>query len=185
MRTAGWKEIEMLDIVTDRLQLRETVADDLSALLPIYLSNPAFVEQNEGSEGEIGRYDLDRWQRDWQIQQMLPGAHRLGCYLKQDLIPVGFLDFLEEHEDGYPWLGALVIDGASHRQGFGSEAFQGLIDYAGENMAWTTLRAGVKAVNEEGVAFLTHLGFRMAEAGSERFSGGLQRFLVMEYSIKQ
>jgi hypothetical protein len=52
-------------------------------------------------------------------------------------------------------------------------------------MAWTTLRAGVKAVNEEGLAFLTHLCFRKTKTGSERFAGGLQQFLVMEYSIKQ
>lgn len=175
----------MLEIVSGRLQMRETAADNLDALLPIYLSNPAFVEQNEGSEGEIGRYDLDRWHRDWHIQQMLPGSHRLGCYLKKDLTPVGFLDFLEEHEDGYPWLGALVIDRGSQRCGFGSEAFQALIDYARENMTWTTLRAGVKAVNEEGLAFLTHLGFQTPKTGSERFVEGLQQFLVMEYSIQQ
>jgi hypothetical protein len=70
---------------------REATVDDLPALLPIYLSNPAFVEQNEGSEGEIGLYDLDRWQRDWQIMKMMPGNHRLGCYLKTDLTPVGVL----------------------------------------------------------------------------------------------
>jgi hypothetical protein len=92
----------MLEKMTKRLQIRESTADDLPALLPIYLSNPAFVEQNEGSEGEIGRYDLDRWQRDWHIMQMMPGNHRLGCYLKTNLTPGGFLDFLEEHEDGYP-----------------------------------------------------------------------------------
>jgi len=176
----------MLEIVTDRLEMRETVADDLEVLLPIYLSNPTFVEQNEGSEGEIGRYDLDRWQRDWHIQQMLPGSHRLGCYLKEDLAPVGFLDFLEKHEDGYPWLGSLVIDKGSQRRGFGSEAFQGLIDYARENKAcpsWTTLRAAVKVVNEEGLAFLTHLGFQTVKTESERFAGGFQQFLVMEYSV--
>jgi RimJ/RimL family protein N-acetyltransferase len=173
----------MLEIVTDRLQMRETVADDLEILLPIYLSNPTFVEQNEGSEGEIGRYDLDRWQRDWHIQQMLRGSHRLGCYLKEDLAPVGFLDFLEKHEDGYPWLGALVIDRDSQRRRFGSESFQGLVDYARQNMAWTTLRAAVKLVNEEGLAFLTHLGFQRVKTGSEQFAGGFQQFLVMEYPI--
>jgi RimJ/RimL family protein N-acetyltransferase len=173
----------MLELVTKQLQIRETTADDLDALLPIYLSNPTFVEQNEGSEGEVGRYDLDRWQRDWHILQMLPGSHRLGCYLKSDLSPVGFLDFLEEHEDGYPWLGALVIEKASQRQGLGSEALQGLAEYARKETTWTILRTGVKAVNEGGLAFFNHLGFQIAEEGNERFAGGLQRYILMEYAL--
>ncbi|PWT78014.1 MAG: hypothetical protein C5B60_01850 [Chloroflexi bacterium] len=173
----------MLELVTQHLQIREITADDLDTLLPIYLSNPTFVVQNEGSEGEIGRYDLDRWQRDWHILQML-GSYRLGCYLiKADLTPVGFLDFLEEHEDGYPWLGALVIEKASQRRGLGTEAFQALVEYAGRERTWTILRAGVKAVNEAGLAFLNHLGFQTAEEQSRQFPGGLQRYIVMEYTL--
>jgi RimJ/RimL family protein N-acetyltransferase len=103
----------MLELVTRQLLMRESTADDLDALLPIYLSNPTFVEQNEGSEGS-------------------------------DLSPVGFLDFLEEHEDGYPWLGALVIENVSQRRGLGSEVFQGLVDYARREMSWSILRAGVR-----------------------------------------
>lgn len=174
----------MLEMMTKRLQIRESTADDLPALLPVYLSNPAFVEQNEGSEGEIGRYDLDRWQRDWHIMKMMPGNHRLGCYLKTDLTPVGLLDFLEEHEDGYPWLGTLVIHSAYQRQGLGTETFQCLTTYAQQQMAWTTLHAGVKAVNEEGLAFLKYLGFQTIEERSQRFAGGFQQFLSMEYAVK-
>jgi RimJ/RimL family protein N-acetyltransferase len=172
----------MLAFVTTRLQIRETTADELDAFLPIYLSNPTFVLQNEGSEGEIGRYDLDRWQRDWHILQML-GSYRLGCYLKPDLTPVGFLDFLEEHEDGYPWLGALVIDKASQRRGLGTEAFQALVEYARRERTWTILRAGVKAINEGGLAFLNHMGFQTAEERSGQFPGGLQQYIVMEYTL--
>jgi RimJ/RimL family protein N-acetyltransferase len=142
----------MLELVTRQLLMRESTADDLDALLPIYLSNPTFVEQNEGSEGS-------------------------------DLSPVGFLDFLEEHEDGYPWLGALVIENVSQRRGLGSEVFQGLVDYARREMSWSILRAGVKAVNEGGLALLTHVGFQIAEERSERFAGGLQRFILMEYAL--
>lgn len=175
----------MLEIMTKRLQIRETTADDLPALLPIYLSNPTFVKQNAGSEGEVGRYDLDRWQRDWQIMQMMPGNHRLGCYLKTDLTPVGILDFLEAGDDGNPWLGTLVIHLAYHRQGLGTETFQSLAGYAQQQMAWTTLRAGVKAVNAIGLIFLKHLGFQLIEEGSQQFAGGLQKFFIMEYAFKE
>ncbi len=41
---------------------------------------------------------------------MMPGSHRLGCYLRSAGTPIGFVDFLEENEDdGSPWLGALVV----------------------------------------------------------------------------
>jgi RimJ/RimL family protein N-acetyltransferase len=175
----------MLEMGTQRLQIRESTADDLLALLPIYMSNPAFVEQNEGSEGEIGRYDLDRWQRDWYILTMMPGHHRLGCYLKAQLTPVGILDFLEENDDGYPWLGTLVIHSAYQRQGLGSEAFQCLAKYGHEQMAWTTLRAGVKAVNEVGLAFLAHLGFQIVEERKAQFASGFQKLFIMEHAMKQ
>jgi RimJ/RimL family protein N-acetyltransferase len=173
----------VLELMTKRLQLRDCTADDLPALLPAYLSNPTFVEQNEGSEGEIGRYDLARWQRDWSIMQMMPGSHRLGCYLKTDLTPVGFLDFLEEHDDGFPWLGTLVIHKAYQRQGLGTETFHCLIAYAHQQMGWSRLHAGIKAVNDEGRAFLKHLGFQVIEEGSQQFAGGLQQYYIMEYAV--
>jgi len=112
----------------------------------------------------------------------MPGSHRLRCYLKTDHTPVGFL---EEHDDGYPRLGTLVIQTTDQRQGLGSETFHGLVDYAHGLMAWARVRAGIKAVNAGGLAFLKHLGFQIIEEGSERFAGGLQHFYVMEYAIKQ
>jgi len=40
--------------MAERLRIREITADELAALLPIYLSNPAFVEQNEGQKVRLG-----------------------------------------------------------------------------------------------------------------------------------
>jgi len=48
----------------------------LPDLLPVYLSHPQQLEQNEGSRGEAGYYDLAMLQRDWQIAQMTP--RRIG-----------------------------------------------------------------------------------------------------------
>jgi RimJ/RimL family protein N-acetyltransferase len=174
----------MLELTSARLQIREIVADDLPALLPVYTSNPEFVQQNEGSEGEAGRYDLDRWQRDWHVMQMLPGSHQLGCYLKPENTPVGIIHFLEENEDdGKPWLGTLVIHKDSQRQGLGTEAFRCLAEHFRQQTDWTVLRAGVKAQNEPGLAFLKHLGFKSIKEGSGRFAGGIQTFFVMEFQI--
>ncbi len=174
----------MLEMATERIQIREVTADDLADLLTVYTSNPDFVQQNEGSEGEIGRYDLARWQRDWFILQMMPGHHRLGCYLKNAHTPVGVIDFLEENEeDGKPWLGSLVIHKNHQHQGLGTEAFQALHDHLHRETDLTILRTAVKEPNAEGLAFLQQLGFRTIREGSERFAGGIQRFFVMELAL--
>src|SRR5690242_12081114 len=159
----------MLELTSARLQIHEIVADDLPALLPIYTSNPEFVRQNEGSEGEPGRYDLDRWQRDWYVMQMLPGSHQLGCYLKTGNTPVGIVHFLEENEDdGKPWLGTLVIHKDYQRQGLGTEVFQCLAEHFRQQTDWMTLRASVKAQNETGLPFSNIWDFRAStrEAGA-------------------
>lgn len=174
----------MLELTSARLQIREIEADDLPALLPIYTSNPEFVRQNEGSEGEPGRYDLDRWQRDWYIMQMLPGSHQLGCYLRTENTPVGTVHFLEENEDdGKPWLGTLVVHKDYQRQGLGAEIFHCLIEHFRQQTDWTTLRASVKAQNEAGLAFLQSMGFQSLKEGSGRFAGGMQTFYVLDFKL--
>lgn len=174
----------MLELTSARLRIREVEAEDLPALLPVYTSNPAFVQQNEGSEGEVGRYDLARWRRDWQIAQMMPGNHWLGCYLKTEQMPVGIVLFLAEHEeDGQPWLGSLVVHKEYQRQGLGTEIFQRLTDYFRQELGWSNLRAGVKAQNEVGLAFLERMGFQMVKSGNGRFSEGIQTFFVADFAL--
>jgi RimJ/RimL family protein N-acetyltransferase len=176
----------MIDLESERLRLREMTADDLPLVLPVYLSNPEFLQQQEGSEGEAGRYDLQRWQRDWFVAQMMPGNHWLGCYLKKQGDAVGFIGYLEEHEDdGKPWLGAITIHSAHHRQGLGTEAFHCLSDYFRREYDWPTLRAGVLEVNAAALAFARHLGFKPVKAGLKQFPGGAQRFMVFERSLAE
>lgn len=116
---------------------------------------------------------------------MMPGNHWLGCYLKTDGIPIGLMLFLEEHEDdGQPCLGSLVIHKDYQRQKFDSEAFQCVAEYFRRGMGWSNLRAGVKAQNEVGLAFLEHLGFRLVRQGSERFTGGMQTFFVLDCALR-
>src|SRR6185312_15551070 len=86
----------MIALESERLTIRELAAGDLPLLMPVHLSNPAFLALMEGSEGEAGRYDLARWQRDWQIASMMPGRHMLGIFLKSTDEAVGFCDFFEE-----------------------------------------------------------------------------------------
>jgi RimJ/RimL family protein N-acetyltransferase len=175
----------MLELTSEYVLICESTAENIATLFEIYMSNPDLVRQNEGSEGEPGRYDLDRWLRDWHVIQLMPGSHRLGCYLRASGRAIGIVDFLEEHtDDGYPWLGTLILHRDVQRQGLGTEIFQCLAAYFHRQMGWSALRAGVKAQNAAGLAFLQQMGFQVLEQRSARFTGGIQPFFLMERALE-
>lgn len=131
----------MFELTTARLRICESIADDIPALLDISTSNPDLVRQNEGSEGEPGRYDLARWLRDWYVMQLSSGSHRLGCTLRASGRAIGIVDFLEEQsDDGYPWPGALIVHRAMQRQGLDPEIFRHLAAHIHRQTGWTALR---------------------------------------------
>ncbi len=170
----------MLELESERLYIREITADDVEKVLPVHLSNPDFLQQMEGSEGEAGRYDLERWQRDWQIAQMMPGRHMLACYLKETGEAVGYVEYLEEHDDGTPWIGVLSIHREHQRQGLGTEAFQRLLEHFREEYSWSLIHTGVLEGNEAGLGFTQHLGFQPNRQLTSRMSGGIQQFIIFE-----
>ena len=176
----------MLELETPRLRIRDAEAEDLPALLPVYLSNPAFVRMNEGSQGEAGYYDLEMFQRDWWINRMMPGGHVLGLYLKATGAPVGQANFLEENpEDGMPWLGLLMIAAPHQRQGLGREAWDGLAAHFRATYGWPALRLGVLKPNTAALAFWQALGFtQVAEKGEGEGDGdGERRAIVLERAL--
>ena len=172
----------MIELESKRLHIREINGDDLPVLLPVYMSNTEFRQQMEGSEGEAGRYDLARFQRDWHIAHMT-GRYTLGAYLKESGTAVGYIEYVEENDDGKPFLGALTIHANYHRQGIGTEAFERLAQHFCEDNGWTVLHIGVLAQNETGLAFAQHLGFQPYRRLSSRLSGGLQEYVLMEISL--
>ncbi|HEY6407345.1 MAG TPA: GNAT family N-acetyltransferase [Ktedonobacteraceae bacterium] len=174
----------MIELESDRLHIREITADDLSNVLPVHLSNPDFLQYMEGSEGEAGRYDLERWQRDWYIAQLMPGRHMLACYLKDGGEAAVFSEYLEENEDdGKPWLGVLSIHKAYQRQGLGTEALQRLFEHFRQEYSWPLIRAGVLEQNGPGLAFAQHVGFKPIRKGLKQLAGGEQQFIVLERSL--
>jgi RimJ/RimL family protein N-acetyltransferase len=172
----------MNELESKRLLMREINGDDLPELLPVYMSNTEFRQQMEGSEGEAGRYDLARFQRDWHIAHIM-GRYTPGAYLKESGVAVGYIEYVEEHEDGKPFLGALTIHADYHRQGIGTEAFKRLAQHFREDNGWTVLHTGVLAQNKTGLAFAQHLGFRPYRQLSSRLSSGVQEFVLMEISL--
>lgn len=168
----------MVELETARLRLRDAEADDLPALLAAYLSNLEFVAMNEGARGEQGYYDLAMFQRDWQVQRMMPGSHVLGIYLKATGEPVGQANYLEENpDDGMPWLGLLLIASGHQRHGLGSEAYNGLVAFFRATHGWPALRLGVLKQNSAALAFWERRGFRPVEGAG----GG--RAIVMETAL--
>lgn len=170
----------MIELESERLYIREITADEVEKVLPVHLSNPDFLRQMEGSEGEAGRYDLARWQRDWQIAQMMPGRHMLACYHKGSGGAVGYVEYLEEHDDGVPWIGVLTIHRAYQQQGFGTETFQRLIEHFREDYGWPLIHTGVLENNGAGLAFARHLGFQPIRHLTSRTPGGVQQFIIFE-----
>jgi RimJ/RimL family protein N-acetyltransferase len=172
---------ETIELESARLVIREATPDDLSLLLPVYLSNPEYVAQSEGSQGEAGYFDLEMFQRDWQISRMTPGRHMLGLYLRETNEAVGLADFLEENpEDGQPWLGFLMIARAHQRQGLGTEAFTRLVEYFKNHYGWPSLRVGVRNTNTGALVFWRRLGFQETptdDAAARKWYVTLQRAL--------
>jgi RimJ/RimL family protein N-acetyltransferase len=174
----------MIELESKRLFIREITADDVEKVLPVHLSNPDFLRQMEGSEGEAGRYDLARWQRDWQVAQMMPGRHTLACYLKDSGEAVGYVEYLEEHDDGAPWIGVLTIQRTHQRQGLGTEAFQRLSKHFREDYGWSLINGGVLETNGAGLGFARHLGFQPIRQLTSRMSGGIQQFIIFELALQ-
>ncbi len=172
----------MIELESTRLRIREIMADDLPALLEVYMSNTAFRQQMEGSEGEAGRYDLERFQRDWHIAHMME-RYTLAAYLKESGEAIGYIEYIEENDDGKPFLGTLTIHADYQRQGLGTEAFERLAHHFREDNGWTALHCGILAQNEPGLAFAHHLGFQPYKQLSSRLSSGMQEFILMEISL--
>ncbi len=180
----------MIGLESERLRIREIAADDLEKLLAVFLSNPDALLQTEGSEGEIGKYDFERWQRDWYIAQMMPGRHMLGCYLKENDEAIGFAEYVEEHDRlGQPWFGAIVIRKDMQRQGLGSEITGVVIAHICEETGALLLYSGVLEQNVRGHALARHVGFtRSTQEAAHQFPMGKQEIIVLErlsrYSVE-
>ncbi|GAC1359817.1 MAG: hypothetical protein NVSMB44_10330 [Ktedonobacteraceae bacterium] len=172
----------MVEFESKRLCIRELTADDLANTLPIYLSNQDYLQFTEGSGGEVGPYDLERWQRDWYIAQFMVGRHILCCELKDSNEPVGILDYIEENDsDGKLWLGLIIIHSSFQRQRLGSEALDHLVKYLYQKKGLSLLRANVSEHDVRGRAFLQYMGFQPIGMISKQLPAGMQKLIIYEF----
>jgi diamine N-acetyltransferase len=108
---------------------------------------------------------MEMLQRDWWVLKMMPGNHILALTLKESGAVIGRADYFEENDDGYPWLGALLLDAAYQRKGLGREAFERLADHFRATYEWPRLRLGVRKANGAALAFWRRLGFQPVSPG--------------------
>ena len=175
----------MIEFESERIRIREIVADDLERLLPVFLSNPDALLQTEGSDGEIGKYDLERWQRDWSIAQMMPDRYMLGCYLKANDEAIGFAEYVEMHDRlGQPWFGAIVIRKDVQRQGLASEIMGVVMEHIHIETGASLLYSGVIEQNVAGRALAQRAGFtRSMQEAAHQFPMGKQEIIVLERAL--
>lgn len=169
-----------IEIVTERLRIRPAEADDLPALHGVLASNPWYLELTEGSGGEVGRYDLSAFQRDWQVASV-SGREVLGAYLRPGGEAVGLLDLMRENpRDGCPWIGLAVVHRDRQRMGLGQEMVEALLQYGKGHLGWKRARLGVIVGNEAGARLATALGFKAMDRVTRRFPAGLREVVVYE-----
>ncbi|SDX16150.1 Protein N-acetyltransferase, RimJ/RimL family [Marininema mesophilum] len=161
---------------TPRLQVRKVEASDLPTLLPIYQSNPTYVEW-EGEQS--GHYDLSMIERDWQMATSTPGRHLAAIHRKKEDKAIGIVEWLEEHPlDQFPWLGLLIIHGDEQRKGVGHEVVKGFIHYAKETTSWQSLRIAVFEENQPAQTFWQTLGFVPFETVERQLASGVMKRLI-------
>ncbi len=166
--------------------VRELEPEDLEALLPVYLSNPDFLETHEGSGGEAGAYDLGMLERDWYLGTMQKGHHQLGIFLREGGEPVGWVDYLERGPtDGMPWLGGVMVHAGHQRQGIAGEAVRSLLAHLAGRHGWERIRAAVDADDERASGFARQLGFRPLARRERHGPRGTTPMDVVELPLAQ
>lgn len=174
----------LVDFVeSNRLVIRELDGDDLSEVLPIFLSNPKQRELTEGSGGIVGQYDLSMLERDWHIGQMM-GRHMLGLYRKLEHVPVGIIDYLTENpSDGLPWIGVIEIHADHQRKGLAREAIEGFLEHFSAKYGWSCVRTGVPEENNPGRALAQALNFEPVKHVEKDSSNGRMTVVIFEKQL--
>ena len=89
----------------------------------------------------------------------------------------------ENPNDGWPWIGLLMIHAAHQRRGLGAKAIAGLAAH-GRAACWTRLCEGVIDGNAAGMALALAVGMREIERKQHRVAAGEREPAVMELDLR-
>ncbi|MGE5704305.1 MAG: N-acetyltransferase family protein [Clostridia bacterium] len=134
--------------------------EDLFGCLPIYNSNPAFMQMSEGSPVVT----IDTVRKDYRETQELTGPYCMGFREKAgDGTLIGLAQFiLDNPRDHNPWLGLLMILQEKQRRGYAVEFLAILHAWLKEN-EFANLHLAVLEQNQRVVSFYESCGYEAYE----------------------
>lgn len=169
-------------IETERLIIRDVEDGDVEALVPIFLTNPVYLELTEGNGTA---YDAEKLRRELAIARATPGRRFAGVYLVEAEEPVAVVDWLLENEsDGKPWIGLLLVRADRQHDGIASEAFAAVareLRRAGGHV----VRAGVIDGNRAGTRLTARLGFRRVGSKTMQLGSGRRKVWILERPLEE
>lgn len=166
----GHPNHELLELVTERLILREITQNDLATLIPVYQSHTAPEVESDPA------YVLKRLTHEWRVLETLGTHHTLALFERQNMTtgdgplpvtefsgePVGVLDYMDESPQAHiPWLGLVMVRADHLGHGIAGETLETLFAY-GESLGWTRIGTGVPESDRDAFSFLAHFGFHEA-----------------------
>lgn len=169
--------------VTQRLQVAHMEETHVQALYQVYQSNKDYLQLTEGTGDGVGVYTEEQMLRDFQLAEWM-GRKTLGIFLRERMKLIGVLEYMEQAEDGRPWIGLIMIHGRDQRCGFGSEALSAFLRRA-QDRGWHEIRAAVMEENHAALKFLDHLRFERYAVKQKRTPSGIKQFICLQYRDNQ
>ncbi|MFY0544122.1 GNAT family N-acetyltransferase [Brevibacillus sp. H7] len=138
-----------------RLTFSPVTEADFPALLTVYSSNPDYMEMSEGTR----IVSLETVEKDHRENLELPDSFSVAIREQGSADIIGISQFiLRNPNDGFPWLGLIMLHSARQQHGYAREFMETLIEWYREN-GYEELRLGVLEKNRKVVPFYERLGF--------------------------
>ena len=117
---------------------RSGEGDDPDEFVPIFNSNPDYLEASDGKHvfdrGDVERYLYAESSRE--------NGRCLAIRFRETGALVGTAALLIPHPSGYPWIGLLILDSDHQRRGLGRETAAAIEDDL-HGQGWNELRLSV------------------------------------------
>jgi len=144
---------------TARLTFAPVTEADFPELLSVYNSNPDYLEIAEGAR----TVSLETVEKDHREHLAYADAHHFTMREKESSAVIGISQFiLCNPNDGFPWLGLIMLHSSRQKRGYAREFMEVLLDWIRVN-GYPELRLGVLERNRSVVPFYERLGFFIYE----------------------
>jgi GNAT superfamily N-acetyltransferase len=132
------------------IYFEKIVPDTIAIALEIVNSNPEYNCMENGSPVRI--FD------DVKSEFLNPETD--SFFIKIDKDYIGLIDFLHKNSnDGFPWIGLLMIHGDQHSQGYGAKSYQ-VFEEKLKEFNFDSIRLGVLQTNQRAKGFWTRMGYK-------------------------